>query len=86
MRHATASHARACICAQDPLEQRKQLQETVGTGEGPSAIANFEGNATLDNPNDSTRPADRSKQQQPLVSAGDKQVLSPAIVHLWWIA
>ena len=46
----------------------------MGTGEGPSAVANYEGDATRDNPNDSLNPADRSKQQQPLVSSADKEV------------
>ena len=50
---------------QDPLDQRRALAETVGSKDGASGKANFEGDASAGNPNDSPRPADRSDMGQP---------------------
>ena len=65
---------------QDPLIQREQLAETVGSKSGPSGKANFEGDATADNPNDSPRPKDRSQMGQPFAQAksGFGQTLAAA--------
>ena len=51
------------------MDQRKELAETVGSKSGASGKANFEGDATADNPNDSPRPKDRSQMGQPFAQA-----------------
>ncbi|KAK9815946.1 hypothetical protein WJX72_012465 [[Myrmecia] bisecta] len=58
----------------DETEQRKLLGEAVGARGSPSSagLDNIRQNATLDNPNDSLQPSDRSQQAQPLVPSSEK--------------